>query len=132
MIAHTVAQAAARLFTSVATIEEWITAGHLHAIRNPVDGHRYIDGDHLLTVDRDVRRGLTPEPRPEPLPVAALAQWLTDRGRPTTGRAVRDWIEDGRITPTTRARPGPGGWTACYDPLDALAVARTLDTRRTP
>ncbi len=130
MIAHTVEQAAARVFTTVDVIEQWIADGHLHAVRNPIDRQRYIEEDHLLEVDRALRVGDPTTPRPEPIPAAQLARWLADHGRPTTDRALRDWIETGRLTPTVRSRPGPRGWPARYDPLDALALARALDAAR--
>ena len=67
MIAFTLAQAAARIHTDDATITAWVAAGHLHAVRNPIDGHTYVEEEHLLDVDRDARRaarGAAPMPAP--------------------------------------------------------------------
>jgi excisionase family DNA binding protein len=56
VIAHTIAQAAARVGRSVDTIREWIRDGHLTAVTHPIDGQRYVSEDHLVDVERDMRQ----------------------------------------------------------------------------
>ena len=52
MIALTIPQAAARVGRRPDTIRQWIADGDLLAIRNPIDGQRYVREDQLLDVER--------------------------------------------------------------------------------
>ena len=112
-------------------IEAWITCGWLIALRNHIDGYRYIDLDRLLDVDRDVRRdGHSTVIHPEPLTLAELRQWLWDHGRPVTVRALEDWVYGQRIlTAVIPGQRGRGG-AARFDPVAALKIA--LDPRYAP
>lgn len=56
MIAHTIPQAAQRVGRSVDTIRTWIREGHLTAIRNHIDGQRYVSDDQLVDVERNMRQ----------------------------------------------------------------------------
>ena len=47
MIAYTIPQAAARVFRDETEVKAWITAGHLIAVRNPIDGQVYVEETHL-------------------------------------------------------------------------------------
>ena len=55
MIALTIPQAAARVGRRPDTIRRWIADGDLLAVRNPIDGHRYVREDQLLDVERSRR-----------------------------------------------------------------------------
>lgn len=122
MIALTVEQAAARACVTVATIEEWITGRLLVAVRSDIDGHRYVDVDRLLDVERDMRRtGASQLAAPEPLPLPMLAHWLWNRGYPVTERALRDWVERRWLVAVVQG--GGRGRHALYDPVVALQLA---------
>lgn len=56
MIAHTIPQAAERVGRSVDTIRAWIRDGRLVAIRNDIDGQRYVSDDQLVEVERAMRQ----------------------------------------------------------------------------
>lgn len=125
MIAVTIEQAAERACVTVATVEGWIAERFLIAIRSDIDGHRYVDVDRLLDVERDLRRtGTAPTVQPEPMPLPALAVWLWGQGRPVTERALRDWVERGDLVAVVRG--GGRGRRALYEPVAALAVAIRL------
>lgn len=129
MIGLTIAQAATRVEADVATIEEWITCGWLIAIRNDIDGHRYIDLDRLLDVDRDVHRdGTSTVIHPGMLPLPDLAGWLTARGHTIAPRSLRHWLANGWLVAAKPGRSGPKGYPATYDPVKALAVAHWLQS----
>jgi hypothetical protein len=136
MIAYTIDQAAERVTQPAHVIHGWVTAGILIAVRNPIDGHLYVEEEHLLDVDRDTYRASTgtatavQQARPDPMPLPALSQWLTNHGYPTTVRALRRWAEGGWLTPTLPGSKGRGK-AALYDSIDAIAIAEGKNLRIT-
>lgn len=55
MIWYTIPQAAARVRRKPDTIRKWIRQGWVTAIRNPIDGNRYIPEGPLLEAERRAR-----------------------------------------------------------------------------
>lgn len=56
MIWYTLGQAAERVNRDPETVRRWVRTGLLAAVKNPIDGKRYVREDHLLDVERDARR----------------------------------------------------------------------------
>jgi hypothetical protein len=121
VIAHTLEQAAVRIDTPLATLEAWIAAGELRAVRNPIDGQTYIEEQHLLEVDRDKAIRVPGRTWKLRLPMDLLLRHLADHSQPVTERALRDWIAEGLIAPVVPGRRGRGG-AALFDPDQVLPI----------
>jgi hypothetical protein len=64
-----------------------------------------------------------------PLRLSALPEYLLGKGVIATARQVRDWADDGDITPT---EGGGAGRRRLYDPAAVLIVARRKEATRGP
>lgn len=137
MIAHTIPQAAERVGRSADTIRQWIRDGHLIAVRNDIDGQRYVSDDQLLEVERAHRTGRHALPpgdadRQDARTAVELVEWLRDRHGIDLGPPGAALIQKWSVRYSVEIERGPSApyGTNTYRSAGVLAVARRLATRR--